>query len=360
MNSNRSPLQVLIEKVVVEKASLSKVETMFAFNRMFNGSESDITIGSFLTALAMKGESDDEILGAYEAVRRKECKFGTALRSSIDICGTGGEAVKTFNISTAAAVVTAASGCRVAKHGNRSMSGPCGSADFLEVIGFELNSSSEKLLRSLEDVGITFLFAPLFHPSMKNISTARRAVGLRTILNIVGPLCNPCVNLSGQLIGVSKPSLLTQISNLMKNSNLKRFMVAYSQDGFDELTNTCSNKVIYFNQGELSSIMIRPQDFDLDLSEMNDLTVSSKMECVRITMEAIYGYASKKIQDTVVLNAAAALLIGNCVDKLSEGIELARNNIRNGNAQATLHGLIRKCGDEEKLLAVEPTLRNRH
>ena len=250
MNSNRSPLQVLIEKVVVEKASLSKVETMFAFDRMFNGSESDITIGSFLTALAMKGESDDEILGAYEAVRRKECEFGPALRPSIDICGTGGEALKTFNISTAAAVVTAASGCRVAKHGNRSMSGPCGSADFLEVIGFDLNSSSEKLLRSLEDVGITFLFAPLFHPSMKNISTARRAVGLRTILNIVGPLCNPCVNLSGQLIGVSKPSLLTQISNLMKNSNLKRFMVAYSQDGFDELTNTCSNKVIYFNQGE--------------------------------------------------------------------------------------------------------------
>jgi anthranilate phosphoribosyltransferase len=359
MNSNRSPLQVLIEKVVVEKASLSKVETMFAFDRMFNGSESDIAIGSFLTALAMKGESDDEILGAYEAVRRKGCEFGPAL-PSIDICGTGGEAVKTFNISTAAAVVTAASGCRVAKHGNRSMSGPCGSADFLEVIGFDLNSSSEKLLRSLEDVKITFLFAPLFHPSMKNISTARRAVGLRTILNIVGPLCNPCVNLSGQLIGVSKPSLLTQISNLIKNSNLKRFMVAYSQDGFDELTNTCSNKVIYFNQGELSSIMIRPQDFDLDLSEMNDLTVSSKMECVRITMEAIYGYASKKIQDTVVLNAAAALLIGNCVDKLSEGIELARNNIRNGNAQATLHGLIRKCGDEEKLLAVEPTLRNRH
>lgn len=240
------------------------------------------------------------------------------------------------------------------------MSGPCGSADFLEVIGFDLNSSSEKLLRSLEDVGITFLFAPIFHPSIKNISIVRRAVGLRTVLNIVGPLCNPCVNLSGQLIGVSKPSLLTQISNLMKNSNLKRFMVAYSQDGFDELTNTCANNVIYFNQGELSSILIRPQDFDLDLSEMNALTVSSKMECVRITMEAIYGYASKKIQDAVVLNAAAALLVGNCVDKLSEGIELARNNIRNGNAQATLHGLIKKCGDEEKLLAVEPTLRNQH
>ena len=324
MNSNRSPLQVLIEKVVVEKASLSKVETLFAFDRMFNGSESDITIGSFLTALAMKGESDDEILGAYEAVRRKECEFGPALRPSIDICGTGGEALKTFNISTAAAVVTAASGCRVAKHGNRSMSGPCGSADFLEVIGFDLNSSSEKLLRSLEDVGITFLFAPLFHPSMKNISIARRAVGLRTILNIVGPLCNPCVNLSGQLIGVSKPSLLTQISNLMKNSNLKRFMVAYSQDGFDELTNTCSNKVIYFNEGELSSIMIRPQDFDLDLSEMNDLTVSSKMECVRITMEAIYGYASKKIQDTVVLNCSCCLVNRELCRQAERGYRISK------------------------------------
>lgn len=360
MKSARSPLQVLNEKVVTEKANLSKAETVFAFNCMFNGSESDIAIASFLTALAVKGESDDEILGTYEAVRKKENAFGPALGPSIDICGTGGEALKTFNISTAAAIVAAASGCRVAKHGNRSMSGPCGSADFLEAIGFDLLSPNERLLRSLDNVGITFLFAPNFHPLMRNISIIRKALGIRTILNIVGPLCNPCINLSGQLIGVSKESLVTQISNVMKNSTLNRFMVAYSQDGFDELTNTCDSKVIYFNQGELSTLLIHPQEYDMTLSKRDDLAISSKKECVRITLEAIYGYASEQIQDAVVLNAAAALLIGDLVDKLSEGIELARNNIKNGNARAILRELIRGCGDEEKLLRVERTFSIRH
>ena len=210
MNATRSPLQSLIERVVTQKANLSRAETVFAFNRIFSGTESDIAIGSFLTALAMKGESDDEILGTYEAVREKEKAFGPVSGPSIDICGTGGDALKTFNISTAAAIVTAASGCRVAKHGNRSMSGPCGSADFLEAVGFDLQLPNERLLRSLDKVGLTFLFAPNFHPLMKNISIARRAVGIRTILNIVGPLCNPCINLSAQLIGVSNPSLLTE------------------------------------------------------------------------------------------------------------------------------------------------------
>ena len=360
MKSVRSPLQVLIERVVTEKANLSRSETVFAFDRILNGRESNIVIGSFLTALATKGESDDEILGTYEAVREKESTFGPAAGPSIDICGTGGDALKTFNISTAAAIVTAASGVRVAKHGNRSMSGPCGSADFLEAVGFDLLSPNERLLRSLDTLGVTFLLAPNFHPLMKNISITRRAMGIRTILNIVGPLCNPCVNLSGQLIGVSKPSLLPQISNVLKNSNFKRFMVAYSQDGFDELTNTCDSKVIYFNKGELSTLLIHPQEYDLALSERDDLVISSKKECVRLTMEAIYGYATKQIQDAVILNAAAALLIGNLVDKLSEGIELARNNVQNGNARAILRELIRECGDEEKLLTVERTLRKRH
>jgi anthranilate phosphoribosyltransferase len=359
MNSVRSPLQVLIEKVVTEKASLSRVETASAFNRIFSGIESDIAIGSFLTALAMKGESDDEILGAYEAVKEKERSFGPASGPVIDICGTGGEALKTFNISTAAAIVTTASGCRVAKHGNRSMSGPCGSADFLEAVGFDLFLSNERLLHSLDKVGVTFLFAPNFHPLMKNISVARRAVGIRTILNIVGPLCNPCINLSAQLIGVSNPFLLTQIANLMKKLNLEKFMVTYSQDGFDELTNTCDSKIIYFDRGELSTFLIHPQEYDLTIAEKDDLTISSKSDCVRLTTEAIYGYAPKQIQDAVVLNAAAALLIGNLVDKLSEGIELARNNIQNGNARAIFRELIRECGDEEKLLTIERTLRKR-
>jgi anthranilate phosphoribosyltransferase len=357
MNTKQSPLQILIEKIAIEKADLTRGETGLAFDCIFDGSESDVTVGSFLTALAMKGESDDEILGTYNAVRKHEYTFGPTGRSVIDVCGTGGEALKTFNISTAAAIVTAASGCRVAKHGNRSMSGICGSADFLETIGFDLNSPCDRLLRLLEKVGITFLFSPNFHPSMSKISVARRAIGIRTVLNIVGPLCNPCASLSGQLIGVFKPSLLQQVSNLMENSTLERFMVAYSEDGFDELTNTCVNKVVYFNHGELTSFSIHPKEYDLTLADRDSLTVNSKDECIRITLESIYGFASEQIEDVIVLNAAAALLVGDHVDKLSEGIELARNNIKNGNARAILHEMIKHCGDEGTLLVLESTLR---
>jgi anthranilate phosphoribosyltransferase len=356
MSTEKSPLNILIKRMAIERADLTREETSLAFDCIFDGSESDITIASFLTALAMKGESDAEIMGTYDAVKKHEYTFGPVGQAIIDICGTGGEASKTFNISTAAAVVTTASGCQVAKHGNRSMSGICGSADFLETIGFDLNSSQDRLIRLLENVGMVFLFSPNFHPSIKRISIVRRAIGIRTVLNIVGPLCNPCVNLRGQLIGVSKPTLLQQVSNLMKNSTLERFMVVYSEDGFDELTNTCPNRVVYFNQGELSSFTIHPKDFDLTLADKDSLTVTSKEECVRITLESICGHASKQIEDSVVLNSAAALLVGNRVDSLSEGIELARNQIANGNAHGILHDMIKCCGDEATLQKLESNL----
>jgi anthranilate phosphoribosyltransferase len=356
MNTDRSPLQILIKKMAIELADLTREETTLAFDCIFNGTESDITIASFLTALAMKGESDAEIMGTYDSVKKHERAFGPAGRATIDICGTGGEASKTFNISTAAAVITAASGCQVAKHGNRSMSGICGSADFLEIIGFNLNSPQDRLMRLLENVGMVFLFSPNFHPSLKRISMVRRAIGIRTVLNIIGPLCNPCVNLRGQLIGVSKPELLQQVSNLMKNSVLERFMVVYSEDGFDELTNTCINRIVYFNHGELSSFSIHPKDFDLTLTDKDCLTVTSKGECVRITLESICGKAPKQIEDSVVLNSAAALLVGNQVDNLSEGIQLARNQIASGNARGILHDMMKWCGDEGTLQKLESTL----
>jgi anthranilate phosphoribosyltransferase len=356
MSTEKSPLHVLIKRMAEERADLTREETSLAFDRIFDGNESDITTASFLTALAMKGESDAEVMGTYDAVKKHEYTFGPPRGTIIDICGTGGEASKTFNISTAAAVITTASGCQVAKHGNRSMSGICGSADFLEIVGFDLSSSEDRLIRLLENVGMVFLFSPNFHPSMKRISIVRRAMGIRTVLNLVGPLCNPCVNLRGQLIGVSKPTLLQQVSNLMKNSTLERFMVVYSDDGFDELTNTCLNRVVYFNQGELSSFTIHPKDFDLTLADKDSLIVTSKEECVRITLKSIYGHAPKQIEDSVVLNSAAALLVGNRVDNIREGIVLARNQIANGNARGILHDMIKYCGDEGTLQMLESNL----
>jgi len=356
MNMKKSTVQELIGKVAINKSSLTKNETISAFDTMFNGNVSEIAIGSFLTALTMKGESDDEIQGTYEALKKHERKFGPTSSRAIDVCGTGGDAIKTLNISTAAAIVTAASGCHVAKHGNRSNSGICGSADFLEAIGFDLNSSSDRLLRSLEDVGMTFLYSPNFHQSMENFSAARKSIGIRTVLNIVGPLCNPCANLSGQLIGVFKPSLLQQVSHLMENSNLTRFMVAYSEDGFDELTNMCINRVVYYCDGDMSSFTIHPKEYSLSIANRDSLAIRSKDECVRITLEGIYGYASRQIEDVIVLNAAAALLVGDRVDRLSEGIELARSNIKNGNARDTLREMINYCGDKATLLLVESKL----
>jgi anthranilate phosphoribosyltransferase len=278
----------------------------------------------------------------------------------IDTCGTGGDSIRSFNISTAAAIVACAAGAHVAKHGNRSVSGVCGSADFFEYIGLDLNVDATKMQSCIESTGIGFLFAPNFHPSMKNVASARKAIGIRTVFNMVGPLSNPCTNISGQVIGVFEPSLLELFSQVCQGY-IKEAMIIHAHDGLDELSNTCENDILWItNNGEHTKrIRLHPKVVGMQVGKLERLVVSSKEESIQSTLQTIYGTttnssaAVKERQDIVALNAAAALVISNIASDFKEGVELARDAIKSGKAHDKLVQLIKYCGDIEKLMEAE-------
>jgi anthranilate phosphoribosyltransferase len=228
-------------KKLVAKTDLSAVEITQALDAILSGLVPETAVAAFLVALTMKGETSDELRSILISLRNHSTKITPQVSGSlIDTCGTGGDSIRSFNISTAAAIVASAASAKVAKHGNRSASSVCGSADFLEYIGLDLNAPPAKVQSCIENSGIGFLFAPLFHPSMKNVASIRKTIGIRTAFNKIGPLSNPCTNLSGQLIGVFEPQLL-QVFSVVCSGYLSEAMIVYAHDGFDELSNTCQN-----------------------------------------------------------------------------------------------------------------------
>jgi anthranilate phosphoribosyltransferase len=246
-------------------------------------------------------------------------------------------------------VVASAAGAKVAKHGNRSVSGVCGSADFLEHIGLDLNATPAKVQSCIENVGIGFLFAPLFHPSMKHVANVRKAIGIRTVFNMVGPLSNPCTNVSGQVIGVFEPSLLEVFSEVCQGY-VDEAMIVHAHDGFDELSNTCENDVLWVSGGrQTKRIRLHPRAVGMPVAKPEQLVVSTKEEAVKNTLQSIHGKAAREKQDIVVLNAAAALVVSKVAQDFKDGIEIAREAIKSGKAQDRLSQLIKYSGDLEKL-----------
>ncbi len=207
----------------------------------------DTAVAAFLVALAMKGETPNELTSILSSLRNHATKITPQINGPlIDTCGTGGDSNRSFNISTGEAIVASAASAKVAKHGNRSASSLCGSADFLEYIGLDLNAPPSKIQSCIESIGIGFLFAPLFHPSMKNVASVRKSIGIKTVFNKVGPLSNPCTNISGQLLGVFEPQLLQVFSEVCAGY-LSEAMIVYAHDGFDELSNTCQNDIYWIS-----------------------------------------------------------------------------------------------------------------
>ncbi|HEX2014908.1 MAG TPA: anthranilate phosphoribosyltransferase, partial [Nitrososphaera sp.] len=249
------------------RTSLSNVEISDAFDVILDGSAPEGAVVAFLVALAMKGETPNEIRSVLETIRRHATRITPNVKGNlIDTCGTGGDSIRSFNISTAAAIVASAAGANVAKHGNRSVSGVCGSADFLEYVGLDLNASPATIQACIEKVGIGFLFAPTFHPSMKNVSSARRTIGIRTVFNLVGPLSNPCTNISGQVIGVFEPYLMELISEACQGY-VKEAMIVHAADGFDELSNTCENDVLWaFDGGQTKRLRLHPRALNMSVA----------------------------------------------------------------------------------------------
>lgn len=351
--SGQSDLRPAIKKLVA-RTNLSEKEISQVLEAILGGSISDATIAAILVALAMKGETAEELRSMMLSLKKHTIKITPDIHGPlIDTCGTGGDSIRSFNISTAAALVASAAGARVAKHGNRSVSGFCGSADFFEYIGLDLNAPPAKVQSCIENVGIGFLFSPLYHPSMKHVAAARNTVGIRTVFNMVGPLSNPCTNISGQVIGVFEPALLEIFAQVCQG-HINEAMIVHAHDGFDELANTCENDILWVSgDRQTKRIRLHPRVVGMQVARPEQLVVNSKEESIKNTLQSIYGKAAREKQDIVVLNAAAALVVSKITQDFKDGVEIAREAIKSGKAQDKLLQLIKYCGDPEKLKEIE-------
>jgi anthranilate phosphoribosyltransferase len=343
----------IIQKLVSGRQLLDD-EIIYSMNLMMQGKLSEASIASFLVALRMKGETPHEVSLIIRIMKEYMIKITPKIDGFlIDICGTGGGQINTFNISTASAIIASSAGAKVAKHCNRSASGVCGSADFMESIGLDLEAPIDNITKAIQEIGLGFLYAPKFHPSMQNVASVRRVIGIRTVFNIVGPLANPCTNLGGQVIGAPELNIAETLVLALNESGMKNIMLINSSDGLDELSCTCENDITLITENEIKHIRFHPKEIGLESAGLENLMVCTKEDSIRDTLRVIYGDGDKHKQNTVYLNASAALVIGRIAADFREGIEIARAAVRDGRAQKLLSEYIRRCGQMETLIEAE-------
>ncbi len=306
---------------LVKKENLTVAEAQAVMNELMSGIATSSQIAGYLTALAVKGETKEEILGSALVMREKSTKVPHNQEKISDCCGTGGDSAFTFNVSTVVAFVIAAAGVPVAKHGNRSVSSKCGSADLLSEAGVKLELSTDQVARCIDDIGIGFIFAPLFHPAMKQVASIRKELGFRTIFNLLGPLTNPA-NTTCQIIGVFDEQLTELVSEVAFNLGIKRNFVIHNLSKIDELATCDSNKVSTFNNGKVETFYLEPQELGFAKIEKNQLQGGNASENLKIALAVLSGEDGAK-RDTVVLNSALALVVGEKVNDIKDGIQLA-------------------------------------
>ena len=323
---------------IVSGSNLSVAEAREVMRQIMHGQATPAQIGAFLTALRMKGETADEITGCALAMRESAITVKPKRDQLVDTCGTGGDGSGTFNISTTVAFVAAGAGLAVAKHGNRSVSSRCGSADLLQALGVNLELSPEQVARCIDEVGIGFLFAPKLHPAMKYALAPRQEIGLRTIFNILGPLSNPA-QAKRQLLGVYNSDLTELMAEVLRALGTEHAFVVHGADGLDELSVTGPNKVSELRNSHIETYYLDPQDLGLPRRKMSDLAGGSVGENVIITTALLKGEGGPK-KDIVLLNAAAALIAGGKASSFAEGLGLAAEAIDNGNAERKLRQLV--------------------
>jgi anthranilate phosphoribosyltransferase len=324
-------------KKVVEKEDLDRDETYKVAISIMSGEATDAQIASLITALRMKGETVDEITGFVKAMREKVTKINAPEEYLIDTCGTGGDGAGTFNISTISALVAAGAGCRVAKHGNRSVSSKCGSADLLKELGINIENKPEKVEECIEKAGVGFLFAPLLHPAMKYAIGPRREMGIRTIFNILGPLTNPA-GTKRQLLGVYTKELTTPIANVLANLDSIHCMIVHGEDGLDEITTTGKTFVSELKDGKVKEYTISPEDFGMIKRKPEDLKGGTPQANAEITLNLLKGGTGGK-REITILNSGAAIYISGKAGSLVEGIEKAKESIDSGEALKKLEAL---------------------
>lgn len=322
---------------IVEGKNLCEHEAMEAMGLIMDGEATQAQIGSFITALCQKGETIEEITGCAKAMRKKALRINPAVDYFIDTCGTGGDGSDTFNISTACAIVASAGGVVVAKHGNRSVSSRSGSADVLEALGINIFLSPEKVKKCIDQAGIGFMYAPVFHSAMKYAAGPRKELGIRTIFNILGPLTNPA-NAKGQVMGVFNNNLTEALAQVLLKLNVERALVVNGKDGMDEITITKETKVSEVRDGRVISYEISPEEFNLHRCTMDDIKGGDACTNAEIILSVFNGDKGPK-RDVVLINTAAALYAGKIVNSIYEGVEAARDIIDSGLAMKKLYEL---------------------
>jgi len=332
-----------ISKVIVSE-DLSENEMIDVMNQIMSGEASPAQIGSFITALRMKSETVEEITGAVRVMRDKATSIESGVDTAagdvlVDTCGTGGDGSGTFNVSTTTAFVVAGAGIPVAKHGNRSISSNCGSADVLEALGVKLDISPEKVGQCIQKIGIGFLFAPALHGAMKHAIGPRKEMGVRTIFNILGPLTNPA-SANVQILGVFNGDLTEPMAQVLKKLGSKRALVVHGEGNLDELTVTGKTKVTELHNGEVSTYLINPEDLGLKRSTLEDLGGGSNAAESASLLLAVLGGEIGPKRDMVLLNSGAALMAAGLCEDLKSGIAKAAETIDSRAALTKLEQLV--------------------
>ena len=332
---------------------LSSEQMTIVMDEILSGKYDDNTIAKFLQNLTLKGETNDELLAMLEKMNQFSVSISPNCQNRIiDMCGTGGDNLKTFNISTTASFVVAAAGGYIAKHGNRSVSGVSGSADIFEYFGFDLDSEPSKIVNMIEKIGIGFMFAPKFHPAMKNVVNARKILSKRTAFNLLGPLSNPA-NVKHQLIGVFADDYIKRIVKIMQKNHSETILAVRSEDGMDELSTTSKNKACMLKNNEITEFIINPADYNIGNSSLSDIQISTKQEAIDAFLNVLNNTSNTTMLNITILNAAGGLLVGDVCDRFDEGVELARETIKSGKAFEKLKQFAKETNSLEKLERVD-------
>lgn len=324
---------------LVEGESLDRPEASEVMGQVMSGEATLAQISAFIVSLRMKGETIAEIAGCAEAMRAKATRLPLERDDLVDTCGTGGDGAHTLNVSTLAALIAAGAGVPIAKHGNRSVSSRCGSADVLKELGVVIDASPETVARCIEEAGIGFFFAPSWHGAMKHAIGPRREIAIRTVFNILGPLCNPA-RVRRQVLGVYDPALLDVLPGVLRELGADHVWVVHGSDGLDEITVTGPTRVAELKEGEIGTFDIRPLDLGIQERSGDELKGAEPTPNAKVIRDVLQGWKGAA-RDVGVINAAAAIVVSGKAKDLAEGVRLARESLDTGRAFDVLEKLIR-------------------
>jgi anthranilate phosphoribosyltransferase len=333
----------LLEKLMRHE-DLTTEEAADAMREVMEGRATPASLGALLSALVMKGERPSEVVGFARTMRDHAVKLAAPAGEVFDTCGTGGDRSGTFNISSAAALVVAACGVKVAKHGNRSVSSRCGSADVFEQLGVNISAPAPVVERSLHDANIAFFFAPTFHPSMKHAAQTRRELGIRTAFNLLGPLTNPA-GARRQIVGVPRPELADLVARALLMLGADRAWVVHGVDGIDEISTTGYTRVLECRDGTVNTFYVHPAEFGIPKASPVDLQGGDAAQNASIVQDVLDGRHGAA-RDVVLLNAGAALFVAGATSSVRDGIEMAASAVDRGAAKTTLESMVRSSREE--------------